>query len=271
MERVDVQSWEEFEDQLRMLNDERSAIYRERSLRPSPFLFRGERDEAWNLETTLERRSKKAWSFAEYFRLIAVAKPMIETFTDRRWEMPDYPELRDWAGKYDHLKMTQFPGYDYLAYLRHHGFPSPLLDWTASPSVAAYFAFARAQEGRVAIYAYMEYAGAGKVGSSAHPQIVSFGPYVRSHTRHFLQQSQYTICAQYRDDEWWYVPHERVFETGSNTQDRLWKLTIPASERLKVLRRLDAFNLNEFSLFQTDEALLEMIATREIELNERNA
>ena len=271
MHRVDVESWEAFEVELAKLREVRTAIRMKSAHRPSPFLFRGERDETWNLETTLERRSKKEWSIAEYFRLTTVAKPMIETFTARRWEMPDYLDLRTWAREYDNLKLSQFPGYDYLAFLRHHGFPSPLLDWTASPFVAAYFAFARASEGRVAIYAYMEYAGSGKFRSSERPQIVSFGPNVRSHSRHFLQQSQYTICAQYRENEWWYAPHERVFQFESVNQDRLWKFTVPALERVTVLRRLDAFNLNEFSLFQTDEALLEMIATREIELRERDA
>ena len=271
MEQIDVHTWEEFEQELQRLNALRSKIELDRATRPSHFLFRGQRVESWALESTLERRSRKPWRLAEYFRLIAVAKPMIETFTARLWDMPDYPQLRDWAKEYDNLKLTQFPGYDYFAYLRHHGFPSPLLDWSVSPFVAAYFAFANAQTERVAIFVYMEYAGHGKLGSSDHPQIVSFGPYVRSHTRHFLQQSQYTICAHYKEGEWWYASHEQVFEQGSDTQDRLWKITVPASERLKALRQLDAYNLNAFSLFQTEEALLEMIATREIEIRDRGA
>jgi hypothetical protein len=31
--------------------------------------------------------------------------------------------------------------YDFMTRLRHHGFPSPLLDWPQSPYTAAFFAF----------------------------------------------------------------------------------------------------------------------------------
>ena len=37
---------------------------------------------------------------------------------------------------------------------------------------------------------------------------------------------------------------------------------MPASERMKALRYFDKFNLNEFSLFDSEEGLLEMLATR---------
>jgi len=54
------------------------------------------------------------------------------------------------------LRQMLSPAYSYLAHLRHNGFPSPLLDWTQSPYVAAYFAFARPQGEQVALYVYCE-------------------------------------------------------------------------------------------------------------------
>ena len=229
MEQIDLESWNDFENELKHLRE-----YRAKALSAgggaSELLFRGQRNHFWPLKTTLERKVSKQTSFAEYFRLVSAARPQIETFTNLRWNIPEYPELREWAKDYDNVKLTQFPGYDYFVYLRHHGFPSPLLDWTRSPYVAAYFAFTKASSERVAIYTFWEYAGHGKIGSSNSPQIVGFGPYIRSHTRHFLQKSEYTICCFFKDGEWWYAPHEDVFAAGSDTQDRLWKFTIPASE-----------------------------------------
>ena len=54
-----------------------------------------------------------------------------------------------------------------------------------------------------------------------------------------------------------------------DTQDRLLKFTIPATERKKVLQILDSHNLNAFSLFQTEETLLNTIAVRELELRDK--
>jgi hypothetical protein len=44
---------------------------------------------------------------------------------------------------------------------------------------------------------------------------------------------------------------------GRGEQDFLWKYNLPSCERLEVLRMLDAYNLNAFSLFGSDESLLE--------------
>jgi hypothetical protein len=46
------------------------------------------------------------------------------------------------------------------------------------------------------------------------------------------------------------------------------KFTIPAAERPKVLRLLDAYNLNAFSLFGSEESMMETLAIREFCLNE---
>jgi hypothetical protein len=58
--------------------------------------------------------------------------------------------------------------------------------------------------------------------------------------------------------------HEFAFQDESQKQDTLWKLTIPWDERLKVLRLLDSHNLNALSLLESDEALLETLAFREL-------
>ena len=46
----------------------------------------------------------------------------------------------------------------------------------------------------------------------------------------------------------------------------LWKFTIPSSERTKVLQLLDSMNLNAYSLFGSEESLMDTVAFRALEL-----
>ena len=48
-------------------------------------------------------------------------------------------------------------------------------------------------------------------------------------------------------------------------QDFLWKLNIPWTERLKVLKILDTYNVNALSLFDSEESLMETMALRTLE------
>ena len=108
-----------------------------------------------------------------------------------------------------------------------------------------------------------------KVTGSPGSWIRRVGPYVRTHRRHFLQQSDYTVCAEFKNagdqsGEWYFAKHEGVFQRNAPYQDILWKFNIPWTERLKVLRLLDEYNLNAFSLFESEESLMETLAVREL-------
>jgi hypothetical protein len=270
MQQFDVPSWEHFEERLQSLLDEPCDGITEIRGHVSPCLYRGQSDESWGLTTTLERSDSSDLSLPQYYRLISIVKPQVETVTGVEWDAPSLSTYEEWLTKQEHMAVAPL-GYEYMVYLRHHGFPSPLLDWTRSPYIAAYFAFRRAHPDAksVAIFVYREYLGTGKSWRSSQAHIHGLGGTIRTHRRHFLQQSEYTVCVVQRDG-WRYARHEDAFASCEPSQDALWKFRVPATERLKVLLLLDRANLNAYSLLGTDEALLETLAFRELEARAGN-
>lgn len=273
MKEINLETWTAFEEQVHALEVERRRKCDEKpGITISALLYRGHADARWRLETTLERHVKPTVTLRRYYRLICAIQPKVETFTNQRWEIPSFEKYEQWLEKQDHLFFFDWPGYPYFVYLRHHGFPSPLLDWSASPYVAAFFAMNRVPTDaeNVSIYVFWERVTGAKGASSRTPQIHELGPYVRAHARHFTQQSRYTICTQY-GDAISYANHEAVTSQEQEDQDLLWKFNLPVSERLNVLRALNKMNINPFSLFATEESLMETIAIEELLLRERPA
>ncbi|UTW04402.1 FRG domain-containing protein [Amphritea atlantica] len=108
--KVEETSWKKFKEKAWEFKD-------------NSYLYRGQRDNTWRLRTTFHRRGRA--DLRRYFRE----------------DLPRlYRKVHAQTGiKFD-LKCNQDIGS--LLYLaQHHGFPTPLLDWSESPFVAAYFAF----------------------------------------------------------------------------------------------------------------------------------
>jgi hypothetical protein len=260
--KVRVDTWEAGEQRLLQIEKANS-----KSL--TGVWFRGQSDASWGLKTTLERYTNHVFSIDEYRDLTLRIKPILEATTGGSWETSDWSDP-SWPIDIFFRKVMN---YDYLVYLRHHGFPSPLLDWSLSPYVAAHFAFAHAKPDRdVAIYTYSEMPHNIKSSNSKGPKIVTHGGYnLKTHKRHYQQQSAYTVCLEedQSTQRWQFVSHERIFDlakAGPAEQDTLYETIIPGNERVKVLKHLDRFNLNAYSLFGSDESLLDTLAFREIDL-----
>jgi hypothetical protein len=265
MEERNVATWEEFLSGLEEVRKECGS--RTDCVQTSPLLFRGQGNACWQLSATLERACERML-YKDYYRIIAKIRPQIESLVGGDWPILPYPEVERLVREYeefnDILWAGDRPAYAYMAYLRHHGFPSPLLDWSRSPYVAAYFAFANAREdsnGRVSIFVLCERKF--KVSGNQMGVVYSLGPYVKTHRRHVLQQSQYTVCLRFQD-EWQFESYHSVFKDEPRQQAFCWKFNIPATEQPKVLALLDEHNLNAFSLFGSEESLMETLATREL-------
>lgn len=271
MKTYSIADWQEFDALLDQIKGEYGTYQHRDHQSINQILFRGQTNGEWPLSTTLERVSQRTWTIQSYCQAVLGCATEITSFTEKDWKLPKHEELVTELENTFDPRFPHLPFYEYFVYLRHHGFPSPLLDWTASPYIAAFFALAdRSNSDNCCVYAYIESPQGLKTITGGKPKITVQGPNVTTHKRHFLQKAWYTIatCANRETKAHEFVRHDLAFDSDQDTgvvQDVLLKIEIPTANRMRMLDHLDDYNINYFSLFQSEEALMKAIARKEFE------
>lgn len=122
----------------------------------------------------------------------------------------------------------------------------------------------------MAIFSYRQFIGEGNAYETDKPHIGCLGHWMPVHGRHIRQQSTYTFCIQKIGAKVAFVTHEtadknRPFRRIRHRDNEIIKYEMPVAERDEALRDLRKMNVTEYSLFNTDDALVRSVLGRALE------
>jgi hypothetical protein len=209
------------------------------------YIFRGHANDKWKLEPSLDRLLRESGKFKASWARASHLDHFKKAIRSRRGSNP--PQLKD--------------DNDWWALGQHHGLATPLLDWTESPFVALYFAFADHNDGgskyRVVYALYSREIEKKSEGIQAGyqerrpaglaPALEVFRPMSDENPRLVSQRGLFTRGPDGILIETWVRTHFRE-PTGGGI---LVRFLIPnrEGEREQCLRYLNRMNINHLSLF----------------------
>ncbi len=207
------------------------------------YIFRGHGQEIWLLEPTLDRFIK------------SLGKTNDETFQEELLE--EFKKSTRGRLGYERSSMEEK---DWWALGQHHGLKTPLLDWTYSPYIAAFFAYNEEikEKKNVAIWALQEKHVIWKsdeIKAAKRDQKSNFGPVELIHPntdenpRLVSQAGLFTWSPLLVDIEKWV----RANFKGESEKTILFKILIPQSDREMALKSLNRMHINYLSLFPDRE------------------
>ncbi len=230
-------SWDDFKSNISSISTSKLS-----------YLFRGQK-EPWSLRTSFHRRGR--------YRMSEFTGKDVRQLHQRLSAITSH--------FFDLAKPEQNGAFFNL--LQHHGYPTPLLDWTYSPYVAAFFAFRDRPIGydgdevvRIHLFNNQEW-------QKLFPQIQNLDPafphlsvmeFIAIANPRIVPQQAVTTVTNLEDIEGYIL--EKEAETGMRF---LEAIDIPANEREKAMRDLRFMGITAGSMFPSIDGVCE-------ELRERN-
>lgn len=231
MQTVTLNRWEYFHDFIR------EAIPQEKV-----FVYRGHRCDEWLLESTFDR-------------LLKLRSILTENQTDKKVFLEHhYRKFRYAIRGRRGTHAPELKG-DYIWALgRHYALATPLLDWTTSPYVAAFFAFI--EEGEPQTSHRVVFAAAKddiqessmkmrQRDSEFEDVITFFSPFSDENPRLVNQGGLFSRLPVGLDLEEWF----RKYWGAESESPFLLKIRIPDEDAEKCLRSLALMNINHLTLF----------------------
>jgi FRG domain len=218
------------------------------SLKTKRFLFRGQ-DGPWRLRTSFHRTGR-----ADIGRFLNEDIRVLRNHLSQRTKHFFNLDVPDELGAFFNL-------------VQHHGYPTPLLDWTNSPYVAAFFAFRHVRKGgdhkfpTVRIHVFDQ-----ALWKAEQPQVlhlsfpgsnVSVAEFIAIENERMIPQQAVSTLSNVDDIE--------SYIGSKETADKkyVFAIDLPASERDRVVRDLSYMGITAGSLFPGLDGACE-------ELRERN-
>lgn len=202
------------------------------------YIFRGQRRDDWLLESTITRDLKKrkhskdpAETHLHNFRYAVRgrrgANPPRDVLDEQMWALG-----------------------------QHHGLSTPLLDWTASPYVALFFAFAKSDPSTDTPFRTIYGLNVKRATDInldladdpfADDPIEFFNPLSDENARLVSQAGSFTKLPYQQDLESWVK--KNYSEAKHKNQILLAKVMIPTSDRVGCLKSMNRMNINYSTLF----------------------
>lgn len=217
------------------------------------YLFRGQ-NKPWRLRTSFHRTGR-----SNLTRFLNEDIQMLHKHLSARTKHVFNLEIPNENGAFFNL-------------VQHHGYPTPLLDWTYSPYVAAFFAY-RGISNEVAAQAAVDAKVRIHVFDQAQwkndlnqvtlllfaGQHVSIGEFLAIENERMIPQQAASTVTNVDDIETYIRSNEPT------DKKYLWAIDLPVSERMKVIQELGYMGITAGSLFPGLDGACEELKERNFE------